>query len=84
MLLKDKVAVITGGASEAGIGRATARLFAAEGARVAILDLADEEPEAAAAELAMGTSARSAMSATMRPASTPWRRSPSASAASTS
>ena len=28
MLLKDKVAVITGGASEAGIGRATARLFA--------------------------------------------------------
>ena len=51
MLLKDKVAVITGGASALGIGRATARLFAAQGARVAILDLAEEAPEKAAAEL---------------------------------
>ena len=51
MLLKDKVAVITGAASEWGIGRAAARLFAAEGARVAILDLAEQEPEAAANDL---------------------------------
>lgn len=54
MSLQDKVAVITGGASEAGIGRAAARLFAQEGARVAILDLAAEEPAAAAAELGTG------------------------------
>ena len=39
MLLDGKVAVISGAASLRGIGLATARLFAAHGARVAILDL---------------------------------------------
>jgi len=51
MLLRDRVAVITGAASEQGIGRATARLFAEHGAKVAILDLEEQDPEAAAAEL---------------------------------
>jgi len=39
MLLKDKVAVITGAAS--GIGRATAELFAREGAKVVCTDIND-------------------------------------------
>ena len=43
MLLKGRVAVVTGGAS--GIGQAIARLFAAEGARLAILDLAEPRLE---------------------------------------
>ncbi len=37
MRLKERTAIITGAA--AGIGRATARLFAAEGARVALFDI---------------------------------------------
>ena len=44
MLLKDKVAVITGGAGLNGLGFATARLMAAHGARVVVLDLARAEP----------------------------------------
>jgi NAD(P)-dependent dehydrogenase (short-subunit alcohol dehydrogenase family) len=51
MLLQDKVAVITGGAGPNGLGFATARLMAAQGARVAILDLARAEPTAAAQRL---------------------------------
>jgi NAD(P)-dependent dehydrogenase (short-subunit alcohol dehydrogenase family) len=39
MLLKGKVAAISGAASRRGIGLATARLFAGHGASVAILDL---------------------------------------------
>jgi NAD(P)-dependent dehydrogenase (short-subunit alcohol dehydrogenase family) len=39
MLLDGQVAVVTGGASEHGIGRATARLFAEHGAHVAVLDI---------------------------------------------
>src|SRR5438445_7567758 len=39
MLLSGKTAIISGAASPRGIGLATARRFAAEGARVAILDI---------------------------------------------
>jgi NAD(P)-dependent dehydrogenase (short-subunit alcohol dehydrogenase family) len=51
MLLKDKIAVITGGASERGIGWATANRFAEEGARVALLDLDAGAARKAAAKI---------------------------------
>ena len=54
MLLKDRVAVITGGAGPNGLGFATARLMAQHGARVALLDLERAEPAAAAAKLGAG------------------------------
>lgn len=54
MLLKDKTAVITGAASARGLGRATAKLFAEHGARVAILDLDQNASEAVAAALGEG------------------------------
>ena len=48
MQLKDRVAIVTGGASLLGIGWATARRFADEGARVVILDLERSQAEQAA------------------------------------
>lgn len=48
MLLRGKTAIITGAASPRGIGLATARRFAAEGARVAILDIDGPAAEEAA------------------------------------
>jgi NAD(P)-dependent dehydrogenase (short-subunit alcohol dehydrogenase family) len=51
MLLDGQVAVITGGAGLNGLGFATARMLAAHGARVVILDLERADPAAAAALL---------------------------------
>ena len=49
MRLKDKVVVITGGVG--GIGSATVRLFAVEGAKLVIVDVNENEGEALASEL---------------------------------
>ena len=43
MLLKDRIAIITGAGSKRGLGRATAQLFAEHGARIAVLDLRSTE-----------------------------------------
>lgn len=39
MLLKDKICILTGAGSARGLGRATAQLFAAHGAKVIVLDI---------------------------------------------
>lgn len=54
MLLEGKVAIVTGGASQKGIGWATAKLFADQGAKVAILDLDHMTVNEAAAKIGAG------------------------------
>ncbi|MDK2924720.1 MAG: 3-oxoacyl-[acyl-carrier protein] reductase [Bacillota bacterium] len=51
MRLKDKVAIVTGGGSARGIGRATALTFAREGAKVVVQDINLAGAEAVAAEI---------------------------------
>lgn len=51
MLLKDKVALITGAGNQRGIGFAAARMYVSQGARVALIDLDETTVRAAAAEL---------------------------------
>ncbi|QFU09685.1 3-oxoacyl-[acyl-carrier-protein] reductase FabG [Rhodobacteraceae bacterium THAF1] len=50
-LLDGQTAIITGAASPRGLGKATAQLFAAHGARIAILDLDAAKAEDAAADI---------------------------------
>lgn len=54
LLLRGKTAVISGAASQRGIGLATARLFAENGAKVAILDLDLNAAHEAASSLGDG------------------------------
>ena len=54
MLLQDKVAIITGAASVRGLGFATAKLFASQGAKVVIIDLDAEASKTAASQLGSG------------------------------
>ncbi len=54
MLLKDRVALITGAAGPNGLGFATAKLMALHGAKVVIIDLEGADPAAAAAQLGSG------------------------------
>lgn len=49
MRLQDKVAIVTGAAS--GMGSATARLFAREGAKVVVADMLEAEGEAVASSI---------------------------------
>jgi NAD(P)-dependent dehydrogenase (short-subunit alcohol dehydrogenase family) len=52
MRLKDKVAIVTGGAH--GMGEAEARLFTKEGAKIVVADLLTDQAEAVAADIRAG------------------------------
>jgi len=54
MLLAEKIVMVTGAASARGIGRATARVLAAQGATIVIVDLDADSAQAAARELGAG------------------------------
>ncbi|MFM2405440.1 MAG: hypothetical protein RL223_3320, partial [Pseudomonadota bacterium] len=51
MLLKNKIALITGGAGLNGLGYSTAKMMAEQGATVVIADLERADPAGAAAQL---------------------------------
>ena len=53
-MLSGKLCLVTGAASKNGIGFATAKLFAEQGARVALIDLDEAASQAAAARIGEG------------------------------
>jgi NAD(P)-dependent dehydrogenase (short-subunit alcohol dehydrogenase family) len=53
-LLEGRTAIISGAGRPRGIGRATARLFVAHGARVALLDINEEEAQQSARDVSGG------------------------------
>ena len=61
MKLKDRVAIVTGAGS--GIGQATALLFAAEGAKVAVVDLKPDAARAVAEQIERAGGAAMAIAA---------------------
>jgi NAD(P)-dependent dehydrogenase (short-subunit alcohol dehydrogenase family) len=70
MRLKDNVAIVAGGAH--GMGEAEARLFAAEGARVIVADIRENEPQIVATDIRDGASDRRRL---YRAITAPWDRS---------
>jgi NAD(P)-dependent dehydrogenase (short-subunit alcohol dehydrogenase family) len=67
MLLKDKICVIVGAASLRGIGYATAELFARNGAKLVVVDVAMDRPaiDAIAASIKRATGAPTAVRGVM-------------------
>ncbi|SAK69385.1 short-chain dehydrogenase/reductase SDR [Caballeronia calidae] len=54
MLLENQVVIVTGAASARGIGKATAKALAAQGARIVVLDLKEADAQSAANDLGNG------------------------------
>ncbi|EKS69824.1 MULTISPECIES: glucose 1-dehydrogenase [Caballeronia] len=54
MLLENQVVIVTGAASARGIGKATAKALAAQGARIVVLDLKEADAQSAANDLGDG------------------------------